>query len=555
MIFSIINGKFIDFPHIFTFLSNHKNGGDWNMTNIFRNLTAFSVLLLLLVNGSLPTLAQGSKQAKNVIFMIMDGTNSDVLALSRWYKGSALALDGMMTGGVRTYSLQSAITDSAAAGTALATGRKTLVDHIGMIPIFPEEGKPYTAYPVPNILEAAERKGLSTGIVSTSPVQHATPAAFSSHVNHRNKFNDIAEQQVYQGMDVVLGGGGAWLKRDNKIKSRPDGENLISVLQKKGYDYVTTRKELLQSSGEKIWGSFAKEDIAYELDRQKLNPNQPSLAEMTRKAIQTLSKNNKGFFLMVEGSKVDWAAHKNDPVGMISEVLSFDEAVQEALHFAKKDQQTLVIAVADHGNSGLTMGNHSTNHSYASEPKEHFVEPLKKANLTVTGAVSQLRKDRSNLKEVLKSYGLDSLSLEEYNLVKKSKNPEKEMAALLSKRAKIGFTTTGHTGEDVFLFAYGPGKPTGLVENTDLPKSVCQTLGLKLQSYYQDGVQYYKNQGFKTTIYRKKGKNPELVVQKGGQTIRYPVNKNIRFVDGKEETLPAVNLFNGTYFYIGLPNR
>lgn len=82
--------------------------------------------------------------------------------------------------------------------------------------------------------------------------------------------------------------------------------------------------------------------------------------------------------MLVEGSKVDWAAHKNDPVGMISEVLSFDEAVQKALQFAKKDQQTLVIAVADHGNSGLTMGNRSTNLSYASEPKEHFIEPLKK---------------------------------------------------------------------------------------------------------------------------------------------------------------------------------
>lgn len=130
------------------------------MTNIFRHLSAFFVLLLLLANGSSPTKAYDSRpKAKNVIFMIMDGTNSDVLALARWYKGSALALDGMMTGGVRTYSLRSAITDSAAAGTALATGRKTLVDHIGMIPIFPEEGKPYTAYPVPNILEAAEKKG------------------------------------------------------------------------------------------------------------------------------------------------------------------------------------------------------------------------------------------------------------------------------------------------------------------------------------------------------------------------------------------------------------
>ena len=526
------------------------------MARMFRRLLVFAVFLEWLSICGSPTLANESAlKAKNVIFMIMDGTNSDVLALSRWYKGSALALDEIMTGGVRTYSLRSAITDSAAAGTALATGRKTLVDHIGMIPIFPKEGKPFTAYPVPNLVEAAKRKGLSTGMVTTSPVQHATPAAFSSHVNHRSKFDDIAEQQVYQGLDIVLGGGKAWLKRDDKMKSRPDGENLISVLQKKGYDFVTSREELLQSSREKIWGSFAREDIAYELDRPKLNPNQPSLAEMTKKAIQTLSRNDKGFFLMVEGSKVDWAAHKNDPVGMISEVLSFDKAVQEALQFAKKDQQTLVIAVADHGNSGLTMGNLSTNHSYAREPKEQFIKPLKKAELTVTGAVSQLRKDRSNLKEVLNLYGLDRLRPNEYKRIKKAKNPEKEMAALLSKRAKIGFTTTGHTGEDVFLYAYGPGKPTGLIENTDLPKSICQTLGLKLESYYQDGVQFYKERGWKAAIRGSKGKNPELVVQKNGQTIRYPVNKNIRYVNGKEETLPAVSLYNGTYFYIGLSNQ
>jgi alkaline phosphatase len=509
------------------------------------------------------TLAE-KKSPKNVIFMIMDGTNSDVVTLSRWYKGQPLALDEILVGGVKTYSSQSSITDSAAAGTAMATGHKTMADFIGMVP---HEGK--SSKPVLSVLEKAQLQGFLTGIVSTSPVQHATPAAFSSHVKDRDEFSDIAEQQVYQGMDVILGGGKAWLrpKDEESVKnddgmlktkelSREDGENLLKVIEGEGYRFVNTRDELANNrdvSG-KLWGSFAEEDIAYEFDRRVLKPEEPSLAEMTKAAISELSGKENGFFLFVEGSKVDWAAHKNDPIGMISEVLSFDEAVKEAVEFAKKDGHTMVVAVTDHGNSGLTIGSQNTNKKYYDLPVEKIIDPLKKAKLTVKGATSQLKKDRSNLKEVVKSYGLEDISHKDYCTLKDEKDKvdlENKMVQMMAERSHLGFTTHGHTGEDVFLYAYGPGKPTGLMENTDLAKFVAQYLEFPTdQKKYVDGKKLYKARGYKVTINKQNPHNPVLIAKRQGETLEFPENKSYMLRNGEKTKLPGVNVYNGDTFWI-----
>ncbi|WP_299744167.1 alkaline phosphatase [uncultured Rossellomorea sp.] len=524
-------------------------------------------LLLSLLAFSFPStclFAAPHPPKKNVILMIMDGTNSDIVTLSRWYRGTDLQLDRILTGGVRTYSAQSAITDSAAAGSAMATGVKTKADYIGMNP----DGRP-----VLTVLEAAKLSGYATGIVSTSPVQHATPAAFTSHTHNRDEFGDIGEQQVYQDLDVILGGGAAWLKPKSKdhVKnddgmlktkevSREDGENLVKIIGSAGYDLVLKRDGLLNRAGSsKLWGAFAEEDIAYELDRKTLKPDEPSLAEMTGAAIDRLSHSEKGFFLMVEGSKVDWAAHKNDPVGMISEVLSFDDAAREALSFAREDGNTMVVAVTDHGNSGLTLGNQGTNKNYKSQPVEKFVEPLKKADLTVKGAVSQLKEDRSNLKEVLSNYGLGKLSKKEFcameDASKKVENLEDEMVKLLAKRANLGFTTHGHTGEDVFLYSYGPGKPVGLIENTDIPRAISTYLGFSLTSgefasWYVDAAEYYRERGFDVTIEGRTSKNPEMVVKHGDEELRFPENKDFYWRNGEKVRLKSVNVYDGETFFV-----
>ncbi|MED1202948.1 alkaline phosphatase [Heyndrickxia acidicola] len=518
-------------------------------------MKTFFVIMLLFSTASAIKADTVPVKPRNVIFMVMDGTNSDSVTLSRWYKGSPLALDKILTGGVRTYSLQSSITDSAAAGTAMATGEKTIVDLIGMVPVL-RNGKMLEAKPAANLLEAARQKGLATGVVSTSPVQHATPAAFSAHSINRGHFDDIAEQQVYQGVDVILGGGKeSLLSKPETKNSRKDGENLVSSIKKQGYAFVETKEQLTKTIGPKVWGSFAQSDIAYELDRKKLYPSQPSLAEMTRKSIQLLSAKKKGFFLFIEGSKVDWAAHKNDPVGMISEILSFDTAVSEAISFASQDQNTLVIAVTDHGNSGLTMGNISTNQTYPVSPAETFVKPLKAAKLTVTGAASLLNHNRSNMKKAAEAYGLTHLTKEEWAELTKSPSAEESMAHLLSKRAHIGFTTNGHTGEDVFLYSYGPDKPHGLVNNTDLPKIISSFLSLPSLSDLSERLfvradEFYGSKGYKTELNQTDPQNPVFRAEKKGSIIDYPINKNYLLQNGKKIRLIGVTVSNGNHVWI-----
>lgn len=523
-------------------------------------VATLSCFILLGSVGCTEMNAQGTtnintKQPRNVIMMVMDGTSVGAVTLARWYKGRDLNLDRMMTGAVRTYSAESAITDSAAASTALATGNKTDRNYIGVLPSkVTTPGKQtdqpkHALMPVANVLEGAKQVGKATGLVATVQMQHATPAGFSAHARSRAQFDDIAEQQVYQGIDVVLGGGSAYLK-----KARKDKEDLEKVIKQSGYQFVDSRGELLKSKADKIWGSFAENDLAYDFDRPSTKPSQPSLAEMTNKAIKTLVKDKDGFFLFVEGSKVDWAAHNNDIVGMISDILAFDEAVNEAVTFAKQDGNTMVIAVTDHGNSGISMGNNNTTKTYAKIPVSSFTRPLRKARLTVEGALQHLNADRSNIKEVAEVYGLDNLTSTELELLRKSGNIGAEMSALLANRANLGFTTGGHTGEDVFLYAYGPSHPTGYVENTQLAEEMASFMGFNLekvsQSLFSNARVQLEELGYQTEVNLLDKFNPVLVARKGKNKIMIPANKNIINVNGVSHMLNGVCVYNQSDFYI-----
>lgn len=510
--------------------------------------------------------AKGNKKKEptNVIMMVMDGTSAGAITLSRWYKGSNLAMDEMMAGGVRTYSADSAITDSAPAATALATGNKSNDKYIGVLPsvvnspglnpVNPEDAHK----PVANVLEGAKQQGKATGIISTSEIQHATPAGFSAHVTHRSNYGDIAEQQVYQGIDVVLGGGKESLSPGTTKNARIDGEDLLSVLEKKKYDIVEDRNELLTSKSDKIWGTFATSALAYEFDRETINPSEPTLAEMTNKAIDTLNKDKDGFFLFVEGSKIDWAAHANDTIGMISDTLAFDDAVKEALEFAKKDGNTMVIAVSDHGNSGITMGNMNTNSIYPNTPVSTYIEPLKKASMTVEGALSKLKTDKSNLAEVAALYGLDDLTTEELEKLNSSKNIGADMIKMLAERAHIGYTTGGHTGEDVFLYSYGPSKPTGLVENTDLAKKMAQFMDFDLsklsKKLFVNAEDAFEKKGYTTRLDVTDPNNTVFIAEKDNRTYEIPANKNIVVLktdkSTKQNETNTISVYNGKDFYV-----
>ena len=251
------------------------------------------------------TNSENSIKAKNVIILIADGQSTDVITYSRWINGGeSLAIDEMLSGAVRTHNADSPIADSAPAGTALATGYKSSYKQfIGLLPdeaILPNSSIPTEARsPIANVLEAAQLLDKATGVVATAEIMHATPAAFSAHDITRKDYDDLSEQQIFQDIDVMLGGGYKFFTKEG----RKDGKDLISEITNLGYSIIRTSDELNSFTGDRVVGLFADADLAYDIDRNETS--QPSLAQMISKAIEILSKNKNGFFLMVEASKVD----------------------------------------------------------------------------------------------------------------------------------------------------------------------------------------------------------------------------------------------------------
>ncbi|MEH7383586.1 alkaline phosphatase [Bacillus sp. JJ1533] len=391
-------------------------------------------------------------KAKNVILMVPDGYSASYATNYRWYKGEESILDSMLVGMHRTYSSNSEVTDSAAAGTAMATGVKT---NNGMISTAPD-GKE-----LKTILEAAEEKGKSSGLVATSTITHATPAVFASHVASRSNEADIAPQLLENGVDVLLGGGKQYF---------PD--SLINEAEENGYQYVTNQDELENAKkADKLIGLFAEDGMAPELDRDETD--QPSLAEMTESALDVLKKDKDGFFLMVEGSQIDWAGHDNDAAWAMKDSEAFELAVEKAVEFAKKDGNTLVVVAGDHDTGGMSVGGYGKG--------DANLEVLRNVSATGDFMESKLNADRSNVKEIVKQYTNLDLTDAEAERIKTAKTPSIAINQVVSERAIVGWSSTGHTGTDVPLYAFGPGAQlfSGLHENTDLPVLMAEAMKIK----------------------------------------------------------------------------
>ena len=381
-------------------------------------------------------------------------------------------------------------------------------------------------------------------------MQHASPAGFSAHTPFRDRYDLIAKQQVHGNIDVVFGGGRQYLLPKEQGGTRTDSLNLVEVLKQQGYPVLETRDELLKFSGKKAWGLFAPEAMMYDLDRQTLGPQEPSLAEMTAKAIETLSKNEKGFFLFVEASKVDWAAHANDPMGVISDLLAYDEAVDVALEFAKNDRNTLVIAFADHGTGGMSIGRKEFYKNYDKLPYATVLAPLKQAAFTGEGMDRVIGTDRSEFNiriQMMQNFAVDDLTAEEIIAIQKA--PRKRAFAtvvgpILSKRAAIGWIYTGHTGEDLFLYAFGPNKPTGLIENTDIAKITAQSLGFILsdtsRQLFVDTAAALAALGAVSRLDLDDPNHPVLLIEKGLRRAQLPVDSNQLIIGAKTHSLPGI---------------
>jgi len=497
-------------------------------------------------------------RVKNVILLIGDGMGVSTMSLARWYKdGQPLSWDQYVCGLVRTYSADEPITDSAAAATAMATGHKTKT---GFLSVLPDE---MNRAPVATVLEGARLSGKSTGLVVTCNLQHATPAAFAAHYPRRSDYETICEQIVYNQVDVLLGGG---LKY---FTGRKDREDLLQVLKQKGYMIITSPEELKSASSSRLAGLFAEVDLSYDLDRDPTR--EPSLAEMTETAIKNLSRNKKGFFLMVEGSKIDWANHDHDPVGSVADMMAFDRAVKVALDYALKERNTAVIVVADHSTGGLTIGNDRSSSKSDGKKVGDFINPLKAASLSAEGLEKLLRPGMTEVevKAIIGDrYGLGDLTEDELKaimdyLAEAARNPKQSgnfksiVGSMMSKRAMIDWTTGGHTGEEVALAVYHPEglRPTGVIENIDIARYVAGLMQINLEAitreYFIEAEAAFEARGAQVELDTVTDPdNPVLKVKKGNRNLIIPANKDFVEMKGTRIQTKLINVYNRKNFYV-----
>ncbi|MCB0276682.1 MAG: alkaline phosphatase [Calditrichaeota bacterium] len=283
-------------------------------------------------------------RVKNVIFMIGDGmgiTQMTAGRLREFGPNSKSRIESMpVTGLAHTHSIDDLITDSAASATALATGYKTRNGMIGMLPDMTS---------AKTLLEAAAEAGKKTGVVATSSVTHATPASFTAHVALRKMEPQIAEQQASGNVDVILGAGLQFFQpMSTEGSDRRDNRDLLAEARENGFQVVRSADEMAAITDGRILGLFAPKYLSG-------LAGEPSLTEMTNKAISLVKDDPDGFFLMIEGSQIDWGGHDNDPEYVIREMIAFDKAVQAALDFAEADGQTLVVVTADHETGGMSI--------------------------------------------------------------------------------------------------------------------------------------------------------------------------------------------------------
>ena len=332
---------------------------------------------------------------KNVILLIGDGMGVSQISAAVYNQNKKLALESFpVIGFQKTFSNNNLVTDSAASATAIATGTKTNNSSIGM---------DINEKPLSSIIEQAEDNGLATGLIATSSIVHATPASFIAHQRSRNLYEQIAEDFLKIDVDLIIGGGKQFFDR-----RKVDDRNLIVELKKKGYliyDYF--HHEIYN-----VEPDLNKNLAYFTADNQPLPAMQGRdyLPYATQIAIDFLNeKSEKGFFMMIEGSQIDWSGHANQTIPLLSELEDFDKTIKKVLNFAKKDKETLVIVTADHETGGLAI------------------------------------------------------------------NPGSKV-----KHIKGAFTTNGHTGTMVPVFAYGPQSELfgGIYDNTEIYFKMKKALNL-----------------------------------------------------------------------------
>ena len=439
-----------------------------------------------------------SAQAKYVFYMIGDGMGPNQVLLTEMYLAELQGKIGReklcmtqfpVSGQLSTYSTSNGITDSSAAGTCLASGKKTNNGTLGL----DDQNKPVTS-----IAEILRDKGWSIGIMTSVSIDHATPGAFYAHVNKRSDYYNIGKQLADSKFDFF--GGSSFLHPTDKNDA--SAPNVYKICEEAGYRFAhgyTEYKELadeerliLIQANEGLDITKSSEGmIPYALDKQ---PEDLTLPQITSAAIDFLSRKGKPFFMMVEGGAIDWACHNNDAATVIGEVREFDAAIKVVYDFYKKHpKETLIVITADHETGGMALGNKkytldlqllqhqkmsidklsekikALQEQYGKKLKWEQVKELLQAETGLYDAVPLKGEEDAELQKLFKNV--------QSNKAKDQKTLYAEVSALaakaiklLDKKAHVGWTTTSHSAAAVPVFAIGAGAElfTGWHDNSEV---------------------------------------------------------------------------------------
>lgn len=414
---------------------------------------------------------------RNVIIMISDGMGPTDVTLARLVSGKeSLALDEHLVGTRQTSSSDKIVTDSAAAATAMSTGRLTRNEYVGLTP---------GAMPLGNILEAAKfQRKMAVGLVVKSRITGATPAAFSAHVKDRDDEERIAVQQLGLHPDLMFGGGTDYFLPRAAGGKRRDNRDLLAEARSSGYQVLTTAGDLAGRLRLPVLGLFNNDNLHFEIDRP--GTTEPSLDEMTRKALQLLAAQKEGFLLMIEGSEIDHTGHANDAGALVPEVVSYDAAFAAAIEFAKREGRTLVVSTSDHDTGGLAIT--------GADRTPVKPGPLRlRANKASADAMVTMIANGRPLPDVLRDYaGVTGVTPQEVEAFEAaSPGPASELqnrriaaiVKIINARAGIKWAHTEHTAVDVNLYAFGPGQDLfrGSHPATWMATVVGQLLGLDME--------------------------------------------------------------------------
>jgi alkaline phosphatase len=433
--------------------------------------------------------ASAKGKTKNIIFMVSDGMSHGTLNMADLLLQRK---EGRSTNWLKLYreqkarraymdtaSANSIVTDSAAGSSSWGCGVRV---NNGSLNVGPDD-KPYKP-----ILQSFKQGGKAVGCVTTVPITHATPAGFCVNVKNRSGQEEIASMYLDLKLDVMMGGGTEFFSADK----RKDKLDMFAEFEKKGFHVVRMKDEMLRSkAGKPLLGVFHESGLPYSLDHfadAKLVADIPTLADMTRKAIEQLSKNPHGFVLQVEGGKVDWGAHANDLGALLYDQIAFDNAIGVAIDFAEKNHDTLVVITTDHGNSSPALIKSAKVDEYFDKVQkfkytnEWFLYGIRKTD-TPQQVIDRLFEAQSiaitkdEASELLTHYS----DLDNGGLYNSYKLPFKRLGQIQQNYTSVGWSGMDHSAEFVELGMFGPGSELlpAFVKNIDLHNFMLKVTGFE----------------------------------------------------------------------------